>query len=147
MTPLSALYQALPISSAQVRTGSQTGCGGVADARIHIAAAPAYEFVAAVPAPDLAPFELARYADRELVDFCAANVRAGVEAQLTELFGELPAVRVTVDRLFPHQVDSHESVNQRAGRSAVQQALRASGLGDLLPSPEEHYRVIPRRPS
>lgn len=147
MTPLKALYQALPISSEQVRAGSQAGCGGIADARIHLEAAAVYEFVDATPAPDLKPFELARYEDQELVDFCVTNVREGVEAELTELFGELPAVRVTLDRVFPHQVDSNESINWRAGRAAVQQALRASGLGDLLPSPETHYRVIPPRPS
>ncbi|GAB1516055.1 hypothetical protein [Actinophytocola sp. KF-1] len=140
MTPLTALYRALPISSGRVRVGNQTGCGGIADARLHLEAARAYEFVDATPA--------ARHDDQELVAYCVTNVRAGVEAELTALFGRLPAVRVTLDRVLPHAVDSNEWINQLAGRSAVQDALRAAGLGGLLPSPEARYRVVtPPRPS
>jgi hypothetical protein len=132
------LYQALPISGARVRTGNQTGCGGIADARIDIEAAQAYEFVDATPADPR---------DQELADFCVTYVREGVERELTELFGALPSVRVTLHQILAHQVDSNESVNRNAGRAAVQQALRASGLGDTLPSPEVGYKVIPPRPS
>ncbi|MDQ3789456.1 MAG: hypothetical protein M3422_19710, partial [Actinomycetota bacterium] len=89
MTPLTALYQALPISSAQVRVGNQTGCGGIADARIRIEAAQVYEFVDATPAPG-------RYEDPELVGLCVTNVGEGVEAELTDLFGALPTLRVTL---------------------------------------------------
>jgi hypothetical protein len=138
VTRLTDLYQALPIAGARVRTGNQTGCGGIADARIDIEAAQAYEFVDATPPHP---------ADQELADFCVTHVRDGVELELAELFGALPPVRVTLHQILAHQVDSNESVNRRAGRSAVQQALRASGLGHTLPSPEAGYRVIPPRPS
>ena len=138
MTELTDLYKVLPMSSARVRAGHQTGCGGIADARIDIEAALAYEFVDATPADPR---------DQELADFCVTYVRAGIELELTALFGALPPVRVTLHQILAHQVDSNESINRNAGRAAVQQALRASGLGHTLPSPGVSYKVIPPRPS
>lgn len=138
VTPMTALYQALPMSSARVRAGNQTGCGGIADARIDIEAAGVYEFVDATPPHPQ---------DQELADFCVTYVREGVELELAELFGALPSVRVTLHQILAHQVDSNESVNRQAGRAVVRQALLASGLGHTLPSPEVGYRVIPPRPS
>lgn len=131
MASLADLYQALPISSEHVRVGNQTGCGGIAAARIDLASARAYEFVDATPPEE----------DRELADFCVTNVRAGVEAELYALFGTLPAVRVVLHRVLPHAVDSNETVNQRAGRTVVKLALRDAGLDDV-PSPDAGYRVI-----
>ena len=136
MTDLAALYQVLPISSEHIRVGTQTNCGGIAAARIDVVAAPAYEFVDATPPP-----RPDRYEDQELVDFCVANVREGIELELTELFGELPAVRVVLHQVLPHAVDSNEWMNRRAGRTVVKVALRNSGLDDV-PSPEASYRVI-----
>lgn len=141
MTPLDALYRALPISSEHIRVGTQTNCGGIAAARIDLTAARAYEFVDATP-PPRADF----HEDRELVDFCVTNVREGIELELTELFGELPAVRVVLHKVLPHAVDSNEWINRRAGRTVVRVALRNAGLDDV-PSPESSYRVIPPRPS
>ena len=138
MTLLTELYQALPITGERVRTGNQTGCGGIADARIDIEAAAAYEFVDATPPePD----------DQELADYCVTNVRAGAETELTRLFGTLPAVRLTLRQILTHAVDSNEMINRAGGRYAVQHALRTAGLGHALPSPAAGYRVIPPRPS
>lgn len=125
MTSLDALYRAVPIASALVRYGSQTSCGGMAQARIDLEPATEYEFVDAVPPPGAKWFH-----DQELVDFCVTHVRYGVETELTELFGELPAVRVVLHQVFPHQVDANEHVNQMVGRHVVRQALRAAGLSD-----------------
>jgi hypothetical protein len=141
VTSLDALYQALPISSEHIRVGSQAGCGGIASARIDLDVAQAYEFVDATPPP-----RADRHEDQWLVDFCVTNVREGIELELTELFGELPAVRVVLHRVLPHQVDSNESVNRRAGRTVVKLALRNAGLGDV-PSPGSAYRVIRPRSS
>jgi hypothetical protein len=141
VTSLAALYQALPISSEHIRVGTQTNCGGIASAQIDVTRAQAYEFVDATPPPRADYSE-----DQELVDFCVANVRAGIEMELTELFGELPAVRVVLHRVLPHMVDSNEMINRRAGRTVVKVALRNSGLDDV-PSPESSYKVIPPRPT
>ena len=91
------------------------------------------------PTPD-------RYEDQDLVDFRVTYVREGIEAELTELFGELPAVRVVLNRVLPHAVDSNEHQNRRAGRYVVRQVPRESGL-DEVPSPDGDYRVIRPRPS
>jgi hypothetical protein len=141
VTSLDALYRALPISSEHIRIGTQTNCGGIAAARIDLTAAQAYEFVDATPPPraDL-------YEDQELADRCVANVRAGIELELTELFGELPSVRVVLHQVLLHLVDSNEWINRRAGQTVVRVALRNAGLDDV-PSPESRYRVIPPRPS
>jgi hypothetical protein len=137
---LTALHQALPISSEHVRVGSQAGCGGIASARIDLEAARAYEFVDATPPPE-DPHE-----DQWLVDFCVTSVREGIELELTELFGALPAVRVVLHQVLPHQVDSNESINRRAGRTVVRLALRNVGLDDV-PSPTSSYQVIRPRPT
>jgi hypothetical protein len=136
VTSLDALYQALPIASALISYGSQTSCGGLARARIDLEPAAAYEFVDAVPPPGPE-----WHHDQELVDFCVIHVREGVETELTELFGELPTVRVVLHEVFPHQVDSNESVNRRAGRYVVRQALRNAGLADV-PAPGGSYRLV-----
>lgn len=136
MTRLNALYQVLPTASALVRYGSQTSCGGMAQARIDLEPATEYTFVDAVPPPRPERFE-----DQELVDFCVTHVREGVEAELTELFGELPAVRVVLHQVLPHQVDANEHVNRTAGRYVVRQALRAAGVPDV-PEPGGSYRLV-----
>lgn len=136
MTSLTDLYQALPISSEHIRVGGQSGCGGIAAARIDLEPAQAYEFVDATPPPRDDRFE-----DRDLVDFCVTNVREGIEEELRALFGKLPAVRVVLHRVLPHMVDSNESINRHAGRTVVKVALRDSGLDDV-PGPESSYRVI-----
>ena len=136
MASLTALSQALPIASEHIRVGNQTSCGGIAAARIDLVAAQAYEFVDATPPP-----HVDRYEDQELVDFCVTNVREGIEEEFHALFGKLPAVRVVLDKVLPHAVDSNESINRRAGRTVVKVALRNAGLDDV-PSPESAYKVI-----
>ncbi|MBB4909628.1 hypothetical protein [Actinophytocola algeriensis] len=142
MASLTALYQALPISSEHIRVGSQSGCGGIAAARIDLAAAQTYEFVDATPPPR----ENDMYEDQELVDFCVTNVREGIEEEFYALFGKLPTVRVVLHKVLPHAVDSNEMINRHAGRTVVRLALRNVGLDDV-PSPTSSHKVIRPRPT
>jgi len=136
VTPLEALYQALPISSERIRVGNQTSCGGIAGAHLDLAAASVYEFVDAT----VATLRPEHREDHGLRDLCVTNVRAGIEAELTELFGELPSVRVVLNWVLMHEVDSNEPVNRRAGRTVVRQALRDAGLA--VPSADNSYRIL-----
>lgn len=85
MTSIDTLLGALPLTGVNIRSGSAGNCGGMMLAFIDVAGAPAYEFVNATPPPNEE-----RYEDQELVDFCVANVRIGVEDELREHFGALP---------------------------------------------------------
>ena len=133
MTSLDALYQALPITSAWVQNGGQAGCGGMAWAQIDLERADAYVFVAAVRAPDPE-----RGVEQEDIDFCVTNVRHGVEAELTELYGRLPAVRVVLTKVWAYPVDANELMNRLVGRNVVRQALNSAGLTGV---PEGNYRL------
>ena len=115
------LVHALPIRDLRSKVGNQTGCGGMAVILVDFEPSAAFEVVNAVTEirPNLG-------GDQELVDFCVANVADGVRLELLEHLGELPAVRVVVREVFPHAVDSNESVNRRAGQDVTRQALRLS---------------------
>ena len=121
MSTLDTLLAALPITGVNVRFGSTGNCGGLMFVYIDVAAAPAYEFVNATP-PD---------EDQELADFCVVHARDGIETELREHFGELPPVRVTLNRVSPHATDAAEWNNRGAGSAAVQEVLRRAGLGHL----------------
>lgn len=123
------LLRALPIRDVNVRAGSQSNCGGIADAFVDVEAATAYELVNATPPP-----REDRWEDQELVDYCVTSVSDGIEAGLMELFGELPPIRVTLRRVLPHAVDSNEFINRLAGRYAVYETLRRAGLSEFVPS-------------
>ncbi len=115
------LVHALPIRDLRAKVGNQTGCGGMAVILVDFEPGAAFEVVNAVTdvRPNLG-------GDQELVDICVASVADGVRLELLEHLGELPAVRVVVREVFPHAVDSNESVNRRAGQDVTQQALRLS---------------------
>jgi hypothetical protein len=136
MTSLDTLLAALPLTGVNVRYGSTGNCGGLMLAYIDVASAPAYEFVQATPPPRN------EYEDQELIDFCVANVRIGIEEELRTHFGELPPIRVTLNRVSPHAVDAAEWNNKKAGVGAAQEALRRAGLADLMPEPL-HVKVMP----
>ena len=141
MTPLDALYQALPLASPHVRAGVVSNCGGMASAQVDIERAPAYELVDATPPP-----RPERNEDQEIVDFCVTHVAQGIEAELAELFGELPAVRVTLRRVHPHWVDANEMVNRCAGRGVIRLTLTEVVAGLPAPATTFSHRVtrLPR---
>lgn len=138
------MYRALPISSALIRAGTYGNCSGIALARIDLEAATGYEFVDATAPPS--PGERDKD-DKDLIDLCVTHVREGIEAELTDLFHALPAVRVVLHRVHPHPIDAHERVNQNAGRYVLRQALLSAGLGETcdVPAPGPGYLLV--RPS
>jgi hypothetical protein len=110
-------------------------------ARIDIEVAAGYEFVDATPPP-----RYDRYEDQELIDFCVGNVREGIEAELTELFHTLPAIRVVLHRVYPHAVDANEYINHKAGRFVVRQALWGAGVGEAYAVPAFDQRYLVKQP-
>ncbi|WP_157240958.1 hypothetical protein [Catenuloplanes japonicus] len=101
-----------------VRSGNQTNCAGIAKIVADVEPAERFEFVDA-HAPD------DRWTDREddeLIEWCVAAVRRGVEAGLAEAGS--PPVRFVLRRILVHPVDSNERHNEAVGRMAVAEALR-----------------------
>jgi hypothetical protein len=135
------LVHALPIRDVHGRAGGYSNCGGVAAALADFEAASAFELVSAVsPAAD---------DTQELIDVCVTNIGAGVEAELRELFGGVPPVRVVLRSVHANWVDTNESINVRCGRHVVREAVRRAGLDTALAvsRPESSERVRPPRPS
>lgn len=130
MDPSAELVAAAPIRDVHVRAGVFTNCGGVAQTLADFEQAPAFEVVSVMP-----PLG----DDQELTDFCATNLAAGVEAELRELFGEPPAVRVVLRATRTSWVDANESITQRCGRYLVREAVRRAGLGTALAVSEAAY--------
>ena len=133
MIALSELFSALPVTSPYIRVGSPANCGGYAGTRISLTAADAYELVTtAQPPADGWP---------EWIDETVAETGEGVAAELVALFGELPAVRVTVLELLgdPHGTSP---INRLAGRHVVRQSLHDAGLPVPAPEPRQGYRVL-----
>lgn len=137
MSDVRTLLAALPLAGVNVRAGTYGNCGGVMFAYIDVASAPAYEFVDATPPPDEE-----RHQDQELVDFCVTNVRIGIEDELHAHFGELPPIRVTLNKVSPHASDANEHNNRQAGSYAVQETLRRAGLADLVPPRQPSLRIM-----
>ncbi len=94
----------------EVRYGNQTGCGGLAIARVDVEPAAEVEVVDAVTKVD----------DRELVDMCVASLAEGVAEEVRDQ--RLPPVRVVVRWVLAHAVDSNEYVYREVGRRAVRVA-------------------------
>lgn len=135
MLALSVLLAALPVTSPYIRVGSPANCGGYSGTRISIAAAGTYELVNVAKPPE------GGWQAPEWIDETVAETGDGVAAELVELFGELPAVRVTVLELLG---DPHGTfpINRLAGRNAVRQSLHDAGLPVTAPEPRQGYRVL-----
>ena len=134
MITLPALLAALPVTSPYIRVGSPANCGGYAGTRVSLAAAESYELVNVAPPPS----------DWQEPTWIAETVEEtgeGVVAELVELFGELPAVRVTILELL---ADPHGTfpINRLAGRNAVRQSLHDAGLSVTAPESRQGYRVV-----
>jgi hypothetical protein len=95
----------------KVRYGNQTGCGGLAIARVDVEPAAENAVVDAVSEVD----------DRELVDMCVASLAEGVAEELRAR--QLPPVRVVVRWVLAHPVDSNEYVYREVGRRVVRAAV------------------------
>ena len=133
MLTLPTLVAALPVTSPYIRVGSPANCGGYAGTRISLTTAAAYELVnVAEPRADGWP---------EWIGETLAETGDGVAAELVDLCGELPAVRVAVLELLgdPHGTSP---INRLAGRNAVRQCLHDAGLPVTAPEPRQGYRVV-----
>jgi len=131
----SALFAALPVTSPYIRVGSATNCGGYAGVRISLAVADGYELV------NVAPPREDRWRDPEWTAEAAEETGDGVVAELVDLFGELPAVRVTILEVLADPLGT-SPMNRLAGRYALRQSLHDAGLPVAAPEPYQGYRVI-----
>lgn len=130
MTSVDELLGALPIRDIETRCGTYGNCGGVAYTLVDLepGTAAGVEVVGAVP-------ELDGWDDyyRELVEERVEHVGAGVRTRLRELFGVEPAVRVVVRRVNPEPTQTTAALNRRAGRLAVDAAVRMAGVDLDMP--------------
>lgn len=132
---LSALFAVLPVTSPYIRVGSAANCGGYAGVRISLTAAQEYELVNSAPPKDDG------WHDPEAFAETAAETGDGVVAELVDLFGELPAVRVTVLELLADPLGT-SPMHRLSGRTAVRQSLHDAGLPVAAPEPYQGYRVV-----
>jgi hypothetical protein len=118
---LGDLLDALPLRGIAVRSGGQSGCGGLARATVDLD----HTEGSALEVVDLVEVENTWESDRETATFCVANIVIGIDEELTTQFGtERPALRVVVHKVFPYPVEANEMQNINAGRLIVREALR-----------------------
>jgi hypothetical protein len=132
---LPKLFEALPVTSPYIRVGSPANCGGYAGTRISLAPADTYELVNVAQPPE------GGWDAPEWIDDAVAETGEGVAAELVELFGELPAVRVTVLELLGDPYGT-SPINRLAGRNVLRQSLHDAGLPVTAPQPRQGYRVL-----
>jgi hypothetical protein len=100
-----------------VRSGNQTGCGGIARIVVDAERAERFEFV-----DGRAPGDRWTWPDDELISWCLAAVRRGVLEGWAAAGS--PPIRLALRRLLVHPVDSNEHHNEAVGRMAVTEAVR-----------------------
>jgi hypothetical protein len=115
-----------------VRSGTQTGCGGLASALVDFEPSSSFSFVSQVDAEESSP---ARHSE-DLASLCISHFENGIRAALAEASGgRLPPVRVVLRRILVHEIDSNARRNRDAGELAVAEALRRVAAHRHTPAP------------
>jgi hypothetical protein len=119
------LLRALPLRGLRADVGTKHSRKGGATALVDLEPATAFEAVNAVPEEVWTRWGAHDFPD--LVPMCFDNIVLGIEKELREHLGELPALRVVVHEVLPHIIEANEMNNQNVGRKIIQEALRRSG--------------------
>jgi hypothetical protein len=124
MTSVDDLLRALPIRGIKTRCGTYGNCAGVAFTRVDLEPGTSEGFVVV---DALTGLEDWRDDFGDMLEERVESVGAGVRARFRELYGFEPAVRVLVRWVNPNPTHTTDSLNQRAGRLVVEEAVRLAG--------------------